>query len=121
MSTTEFIDAIRAGDAGKVFANLLCVALARLVIVGQDIDFPALEVLVEVRGPLLRTTGIGGSQKSESSEIVCILLALDDQYCVVLGHQQLGKPVGNFRTLWSAANPSQSVPMRLIKPWTNYS
>src|SRR5262245_22702523 len=79
-------------DSLEGFEHFTPVLLARLVVVGDDVDAFAPEMLRECRKPLTRASWVAGCRLAKSPQRLNIPLSLDDpdgsRVC-----QKLGKPV----------------------------
>ena len=81
--------------------HLLRVFASGLVVVGDDVDGSAAEVLVVLGPPLARPHGAGGGHDADAGRAVYILLALDHQHATrQRSRHQVRQPVRNqSRTL----------------------
>ena len=103
-------------DPVKVLGDLAGVLPAGLVIVGEDVDDPTLEPVVQVRRPLPGAFGGGGRDEAERRESIGVLLALADEHLVADRLQHLGQAVGDLRPLGLAPAPARAVPVLLPEP-----
>ena len=107
-------------DVLQRFANHLAVIAARLVIVGNDADIGAREMLVQLRRPLAGASRIAGGDEAELGQIVDVLLAFDDIDRLLLGDslQHLRQPERHLRdTVQLLVQPPLPFGLRWLKPF----
>src|SRR5438105_13081406 len=86
----------------------MAVAVARVVVVGQDYDVSRAKELPELRLPFTRAAGVTGSNKPNAGEPVSILLAFDDEHDTIGGGaEKLRKAVRHAPNALYVADPSR--------------
>ena len=87
--------------------DLVGMAAAGVVVVGQDADGESLEVPVQFLRPLVGAAGVAGGDEAEARQPIDVLLALDDENGIIGGvRPQLEQPIGHLADALDAPGPA---------------